>query len=342
MKKIAMIILCLCFILSGCKEKPTVSPSSVNNQENIMNAGVSDKDWEKFLEENEKQGINKEDIHSFENMGYARKEIIKLSPDEIKNELKKIHKTILNNQKSEIKDMLSDTEYIKNKSDTVITNLDDIKGTTNREIVEEFIANAKNGKRDHFIGIMPSEPIILNYALFQDDLNEKCILIKCIKIKDECKYEEYEIKNIYSNELFWNFTDNDKVSLSIPQTNITYAEKNEISDYIVGEDIGEIKAKDAVLKAEKTASDVKNLNKTSIYGIVIPKTNIDSDEISFKGEILGAYELNGEKYYQVKVVNKDNYEDYYFVSTQNADRILLVEQVNGALVPIYYENADEN
>ena len=342
MKKLTMIILCLCLILSGCKQNFTVYNSSSDIQETIMNEGVSDKEWEKFIEENEKQGVNKEDIHTLENIGYTRMEIIKLSSDDIKNKIIEINKTILNNQKEEIKYMLSDSEHIKNHPDMVITNMYEVKGTRNQERVEEFIENTKNGKRDHFLGIMYSEPVILNYALFQDDLNGKCILIKCIKIKDECKYEEYEIKNIYSNEFFWNFTDNDKISLSIPKTDITYAEKNEISNYKTEENIGKITAKEAILKAEKTASDMKNVNLSSIYGIVIPKTIQDLNEISFEGEILGAYELNGEKYYQVKTVGEDNYEDYYFVSTENDNHILWVEQVNGALVPVSYENSKEN
>ncbi len=204
-------------------------------------------------------------------------------------------------------------------------------GMENTEVVGDFIEHVKNGENAYFVGIAPTGAVPTSFAVSYDADAKTCTYLSFFRTNKKEEKSRREITQLSDCELFWNFSDGKEISLSIPKTGITYAEKKELSDYVPGEDLGTVTAADAVKSVQKIVPAVGGALFGSLFGIVydLPASPLYLEQ---EPEIVGGYEILGERYYKVLVHH--SFEDYYMVSAQTPDRLLYIEEVNGSLVPV--------
>lgn len=215
-----------------------------------------------------------ETIHTLENGGMPREEIMNMSPESIRNKLAEIESVILQNKVELAKELLADWEIAKNDSQFVYS---DFEGSTSLQHVDDIIDSVKANDWGSFTGLLVGDtiPVVYEIACRPDGQ----LLLTRYSGMEEVEVRQSAITDVFTTETFYHFTNQKDVFFSIPRVALT--ETEEVDGY---PNDSVFKATVTAKQAEEKAAQISALlqayfsyvwerdggNAMNGYGIVIP------------------------------------------------------------------------
>lgn len=333
-------VLLLTATLSGCGQRPSPQPDPAKEDgappsESTQVQPAADP-WEGFVTQMEAQGVPFENLHTLENMGFSREEIMQMSAEEVTGKKEDILEGMKQGKIETLKQMAAAPETVRTEEQFVYT---DSTGTERLSLVEQSIQSIGSSEPFGFTGYLSGGTVPIAYA-FAFEPDGTAILMT---YNDHLDQKEYTVTDIYEHPLFYHFTDRKELFFTIPKEIKTFAEKTPIEGYAAGEDLdgAALTAQQAIDAARETdaALDAQNARgglHLNVYGAVVPETSL-SDLPELAAEVTGACDIEGTRFYKVAMPSSAEtpavLDDVYYVS-EDGQIVFLESMVAGELIPI--------
>lgn len=360
MKRFLSIILacCMLFALAACNANEVAQPSGVPSEPEVSNESIPESStpdepasssamtWSDFTASMAEHGIPEDNLHTLENLGYIKSDIMKMSAEEIKKIIDDLKSTLEQNKIDRAKEILDDLENARNDDQFVFTDYG--LATANFNRVTEAVNDIKANDHAGFTGVIMSSTMPFVYKIDHTPNSETTFTKYYYMSKDDFKTVSFTVTDIYECESFIQFTDNKDFRISLPK--IPTGGEGVIGFHNAptpegAMSIDEVKSL-ALEIGNRLNSYVAYAETNSIakpyasYGIVIPedyKSDSKSDCTADVDKTL--YNINNIICYKVTLYNEAGNPtgDTFFIECIKGENVFTANQANGGITPLAYK-----
>lgn len=334
-----IVLAAVIILLSGCSEKPEEIVLENPEQEEIQTEiPETDYIWENFIEEMAKHGYTREEIESLAEYGFTAEEITAMDWIDVVRGLGMVEYGF---EKEEVESALEILENGTAKDDETFVLSGD--NTDRFELIEDFVSKVKRNESAFVHGTMAGNPLYFYFELsFEPG--------EAIKYREISEFRVFktEFAEIYDNEAFTSFVNEEGESFSLPKIELwpgkqlKYSKNQDIPGMPVTLDAAKKEARKIMLSANGYARFPGNEGKKLFgsYCAVLTEDYSEYADLYFeklKPECEGIFDIAGKPYYLIYFYDGETFVgEGYYICAEKSSVAFGVSMVDGRLMPIEY------
>ena len=339
MKKLVFLAVVFIFAFAGCSQKPEeVVPENPNPEEIRTEIPETDYIWENFIEEMAKHGYTREEIESLAEYGFTAEEITAMDWIDVVRGLGMVEYGF---EKEEVESALEILENGTAKDDETFVLSGD--NTDRFELIEDFVSKVKRNESAFVHGTMAGNPLYFYFELsFEPG--------EAIKYREISEFRVFktEFAEIYDNEAFTSFVNEEGESFSLPKIELwpgeqlKYSKNQDVPGMPVTLDAAKKEARKIMLSANGYARFPGNEGKKLFgsYCAVLTEDYSEYADLYFeklKPECEGIFDIAGKPYYLIYFYDGETFVgEGYYICAEKSNVAFGVSMVDGRLMPIEY------
>ena len=345
MKKFVVFAVVLILLFAGCSKKPegivpeNPEPEISGSSAEETSKTETDPEWENFIAEMAKYGYKREEIESLAEYGFTMEEITAMDWVDVVRNLSMIEYG-LDREKVEFGLGILETEIASGNKKLVYSGG---SGTENIGLAEDFVSAIKKNEAAIVLGIM----IGFTSPFYFELSFEPGGAIKCLRISEHL-VSKSEFSEIYDNEAFISFVNENGESFSLPKIELwpgeqlKYSANQDVPGASVTLDAAKKEARKLMLSANGYARFPENESKKLFgsYGTILREDYSEYADVYFeklKPECEGIFDIAGKPYYLIYFYDGETFVgDAYYICAEKTNVAFGVSMVDGRLMPIEY------
>lgn len=351
MKKFIVFAAVFILLFAGCSQKPEeIVPE---NPEPEVSGSLSEKEqpeetptevpetdyvWENFIAEMAKHGYKREEIESLADYGFTMEEITAMNWADVVRGLGMVQYGF---EREEVESALEILESGAAKDDETFVLSGD--STTRFELIEEFAAKVKRNESAFVHGTMAGNTLYFYFELSFEPGG-------AIKYREISEFRVFktEFTEIYNNEAFISFVNEEGKNFSLPKIELwageqlKYSANMDVPGMPVTLDSAKKEARKIMLSANGYARFPGNEGKKFFYSncAVLADDYSEYADIYFENlepKCEGIFDIAGKPYYLIYFYDGESFVgEGYYICAEGSNVAFGVSMVDGRLLPVEY------